>query len=482
VLNVDASCYVKHTLKRAVDGNKSRVLRAAFLFGIVSIMLLVVFQPIFAAGQGSVLIVKISGDIASPAAELVSRSIQEAEAGSARLIVYELNTPGGDLGSVTDIMNDFASSSIPVLVWVTPQGASAWSGGTYILMASHIAAMASGTTIGSAEPVSATGEVLNESKYINALSALMRDNARLHNRNETLAQQFVTENINLGPEEALRNHVIEFVADTLDSLLTQIQPYTLILTTTEMGTSVWKIVPTASLSGFTYTQSYDMNGIDQASQVTYTPGLSVSLLQFLSNPIISIVLFLVGLYAIIIGFKSPGFGLEIAGSIMFFLSLIGFGIVGINTASLLFFVFGIILTLLEIKTHVGLFALAGIGLILLGSFLAFPLPGWEMLSSSAVENARETIVAVALVMSSIFGFVVYKVAQARRMKVKTGSERMIGMTGTAFSLLDPKGEVKVEGQIWRAESVAGSVSSGMLVEIVGREGLILRVKPKEANS
>ena len=444
--------------------------------------MIVASQPLFAAGQGGVLIVKISADIASPTAELVSRSIQEAEAGSARLIVYELNTPGGDLGSVTNIMNDFGSSSIPVLVWVTPQGASAWSGGTYILMASHIAAMSSGTTIGSAQPVSATGEVLNESKYINALSALMRDNARLHNRNETLAQRFVTENINLGPEEALRNHVIEFVADTLDGLLTQIQPYSLILTTTELGTSVWKIAPTASLSSLTYTKSYDMNGIAQASQVTYAPGLSISLLQFLSNPIVSIVLFLVGLYAIIIGFKSPGFGLEIAGSIMFFLSLIGFGIVGISTASLLFFIFGIILTLLEIKTHVGLFALAGIGLIILGSFLAFPLPGWELLSSSAVQSARGTIVAVALVMSSIFGFVVYKVAQARRMKVKTGPEQMIGMTGTAVSSLDPKGEVKVEGQIWRAESVTGSVRPGELVEILGREGLILRVKPKETYS
>ena len=457
-------------------------MRAVFLFSIVSVTLLLVIQPIFAVDQGSVLVVKVSGDITSPTAELVSRSIQEAEAGSARLIVYELNTPGGDLGSVTDIMNDFGSSSIPVVVWVTPQGASAWSGGTYILMASHIAAMASGTTIGSAEPVSATGEVLNESKYINALSGLMRDNARLHDRNETLAQEFVTENINLGPEEALRNHVIEFVADTLDSLLTQIQPYTLILTTTEMGTSVWKIVPSASLSSFTYTQSYDMSGITQASQITYMPGFGVSLLQFLSNPIVSIVLFLVGLYAIIIGFKSPGFGLEIAGSVMFFLSMIGFGIVGISTASLLFFVFGIILTLIEIKTHIGLFALAGIGLILLGSFLAFPLPGWELLSSGAVESARETVIAVALVMSSIFGFVVYKVAQARRMTLKTGPEQLIGMIGTASSSLDPNGEVKIEGQIWRAESITGLIRPGELVEIVSRKGLILRVKAKEAPS
>ena len=473
---------IKYSLKRAVLVYRSNNLKALVLVVIISVALVAMLQPVLVAAQGSVLIVKISSEIAKPTEELVSQSIQEAEAGGARLIVYELNTPGGELGSVTDIMNDFSASPVPIVVWVTPQGAAAWSGGTYILMASHIAAMASGTTIGSAQPVLATGEVLNESKYINALSALMRDNARLHNRNETAAESFVTENINLGPEEALHSHVIDFVADDLESLLSQMASYTLILSTTQIGSSVWKLALTNSLSELSYSKSYNFAGISQSPQFTYEPGFNIRLLEFLSNPIISLVLFLVGLYAIIIGFKSPGFGLEIAGSIMFFLSLIGFGIVGISTASLLFFVFGIILTLLEIKTHVGLFALAGIGLILLGSFLAFPLPGWEMLSSSAVQSDRETIVVVALVMSSIFGFVVYKVAQARRMKVKTGSEQMIGMTGTAFSSLDPAGEVKLEGQIWKAESVAGPVRPGEIVEIVGRKGLILRVKPKESDS
>jgi len=141
-----------------------------------------------------------------------------------------------------------------------------------------------------------------------------------------------------------------------------------------------------------------------------------------------------------------------------------------------------VLTLIEIKTHIGLFALAGVGLIIVGTFLAFPLPGWELLAASAVNSARQTLVSVALVMSGIFGLVVYKVAQARRMKVKAGPEQFIGMTGTANSLLTPRGEVRVEGQIWKAETVGGPVQKGQLVEIVGREGLILRVKPKQAES
>jgi len=453
------------------------------LFAVLLATVLVLgFQPAIWATSGSVLVVRISSDISQPTVELVSRSIAEASAGGARLIVYELNTPGGDVGSVTKIMNDFNSSPIPVVVWVTPSGATAWSGGTYILMASHIAVMASGTTIGSAQPDTSTGQVLNDSKFINALSGLMVNNARLHSRNETIAQEFITKNINLGPEEALRYHVIEFAADTLQSLLSQLEPYTLILTPTGSGTSAWKLVMSNSIGGYTYTQSYDFSGMSQASSYTYNPGISIMLLQVVSNPLIATVLFLVGLYAVVIGFKTPGFGLEIAGGLMVFLALLGYGIIGINAAAILLFVLGIALTLIEIKTHIGIFALAGIGVIILGSFLAFPLPGWELLSAKAVTSARQTLVAVALVMSGMFGFVVYKVAQARRMKVKVGPEQFTGKMGIAVSVLSPRGEVRVEGQTWKAESVMGTVKEGESVEIVGREGLILRVKHQQTQT
>jgi membrane-bound serine protease (ClpP class) len=257
------------------------------------------------------------------------------------------------------------------------------------------------------------------------------------------------------------------------------EPYTLIMSTTPIGSSVWKLVPTNSLSGISYSKSYNLADISHSSQFTYEPGLNIRLLDFLSNPLISLVLFLVGLYAIIIGFKTPGYGLEIAGAIMFCLSLIGFGIIGINAGAILFFVLGIVLTLIEIKTHIGIFALAGIGLVVLGSFLVFPLPGWELLSARAVDSARQTLVSVALVMSAIFGFVVYKVAQAKRLKVKVGPEQLIGLTGSAVSRLAPIGEIRVEGQIWKAETVSGTVNEGDCVEVVGREGLILRVKPKQ---
>ena len=428
--------------------------------------------------QGSVLIVRVESEISRPTVELFTRSIDEANAGGARLIVYELNTPGGELGSVTDIMNALNSSPVPVLVWVTPSGAAAWSGGVYILMSSHIAVMASGTTIGSAQPVGAFGETLNESKYINALSGILRDNARLHSRNETVAGEFVTQNLNLGPDEALKSHVVEFVADDMQNLLTQLEPYNLVFARSESGTFVWKLVSKDALSGLDYSRSFDFSGLSQATEYSYEPGLNIRLLEILSNPLIATVLLIVGLYAVIIGFKTPGYGAEIAGGLMVFLALVGFGIIGINIAAALLFVLGVVCTLIEIKTHIGVFALGGIAMIVLGSFLAFPLPGWELLAAKAVESARTTLIVVALVMSTIFGAIVYKVAEARRMKVKGGPEELIGKTGIAVSELAPRGEVKIEGQIWRAETLRDHVGQGEPVEVVSREGLLLRVKPK----
>lgn len=445
----------------------------------LAIIVVMVVQPA-ATAQGSVLVVSISSDIAEPTVELVTRSIAEATAGGARLLVYELNTPGGDLDSVTQIMNAFNGSPIPVVVWVTPSGAAAWSGGTYILMAADIAVMASGTTIGSAQPVSATGEPINETKIINALTGLMRDNARLHDRNETAAQEFVTRNLNLGPEDALRLHLIDFAADSLDQLLAQLDPYSLLLTTTALGTSEWKLVLTSEIGTLAYTKRFDFAGISQASTYNYQPTLGVQLLTLLSNPILSIILLLVGGYAVVIGFKTPGFGLEIAGILMVILAMIGFGVIGINLAAVLLLIAGVAFTLLEIKTQHGIFALIGVAIIILASFLEFPLPGWEVLAPQSVQSARETVVSVALVMSGLFGVIVFKVAQAKKMRVKAGPEWLIGKIGMVTLALAPVGEVKVEGQIWKAEAIAGEAKEGDRVEVVGREGLILKVKAIKA--
>jgi len=428
----------------------------------------------------TVVTVKITSEIASPTVELTRLAIEEASSIKARLLIVELNTPGGEVASVTEIMNLIDTSTVPVVVFVYPIGAQAWSGGTYILMASHVAAMASGTTIGSAQPVLSTGEVINASKYVNALVGLMRNHARLHARNETEAELFVTRNVNLGPEEALKYHVIELIADNVPQLLSQLDKYTLIQTATGEGPSVWRLIPNDIAQQYPSTLRFDFGGISGSEVTEYQPGLRIAFFSVLSSPLVAAVLLLVGIYAFLIGLKTPGFGLEIGGMVAVLLGLIGFGVIGINAAAALLFIVGVILTLVELKTHVGAFAIAGIICIVIGAFLEFPLPGWELLSYQAIESMRLTFTAIAAAISAFFAVVVYKAAQARRARVKTGSEALIGQEAVASTALYPDGIVKFEGQAWHAKAENGRIEPSEVVEIVGRRGLtlIVRRKPK----
>jgi membrane-bound serine protease (ClpP class) len=419
--------------------------------------------------------VRISSEIARPNVELVRLALEEALAVDARLLIIELNTPGGEVGSVTEILGLFDNSKIPVCVFVSPLGAEAWSGGTYILMASHVAAMASGTTIGSAQPVLSTGETINASKYVNALVGLMKNHARLHGRNETLAELFVTKNVNLGPEEALRYHIIDFTADDIPQLLSRLERYTLLLTATEEGTSVWRLVPTESAQRYTSVVRFNFDGVARAEIIEYKAGLRIVFFNVLSNPLVSATLFLVGIYTLLTGLKTPGFGLELAGTIAIFLALIGFGIIGMSLAAALLFILGVTLTLIELKTHIGIFAIAGISCIVIGAFLVFPVPGWELLAYRAIETMRIIFTTIAVAISSFFAIVVYKAAQARRSRIKAGSEALLGKFALASTKLSPNGIVKYEGQTWRAETTGGEIEDGEWVEIVGRRGLTLIV-------
>jgi len=468
---------VCHKISFSSSGGFRRAIAIAFI-----LVVLVQLSIVTTAAQPAAKIVKvrISSEIAKPSVELAQLALEEASAVDARLLIVELNTPGGEVGSVTDIMNLFDNSKIPVSVFVSPLGAQAWSGGTYILMASHVAVMASGTTIGSAQPVLSTGETINASKYVNALVGLMRNHARLHGRNETLAELFVTRNVNLGPEEALKYRIIDFIADDIPQLLSQLERYTLLLTATEEGASVWKLIPTDRAQQYPSIIKFNFEGIAGAEIVEYRPGLKIVFFNVLSNPLMAALLLLIGIYTFLIGLKTPGFGLELAGTIAIFLALIGFGIIGINAAVALLFILGVILTLIELKTHIGAFAIAGITCIVIGAFLAFPLPGWELLAYKAIETMRVTFTTIAVAISGFFAIVVYKAAQARRARVRAGSEALIGKSAVTSTRLSPEGTVKYEGQSWRAETRGEEIEAGEWVEIVGRRGLtlIVRRKPK----
>jgi membrane-bound serine protease (ClpP class) len=420
----------------------------------------------------SILRVNVTGEITLATTTMLDDALNFAEAQGTRLIIITLNTPGGEVDAVTNIMNLFDNSSTPICCFVYPAGATAWSGGTYILMASHIAAMSSGTTIGSCQPVSSTGEPITESKYVNALTALITNHAELHDRNETMAGLFVTENDNLSPEKALQFHVIEFVADDIPALLNKLEDFTLVRFETDLGSKIWKLVPNGMAQNYSYTVSF--SNISQANIVEYTPGIQTLILSILLNPLVSSLLLIVGIFLIFIGIKTPGYGAEITGGICLFLALIAFGVLGISLGAVLLFAIGVILIIAELKTHIGLLALSGATCMIIGSLLLFPSPQW-LIYYEVSRQIQEALVITALVMAAFFSFIVYKAAKARLSKVRTGKEALIGAKGVATSDLNPTGEIRVVGEFWQAKAKDKWIKKGEEVEVVGLEGLFLIV-------
>ncbi|MGC9085384.1 MAG: NfeD family protein [Thermoproteota archaeon] len=432
------------------------------------------------AENNSVLVVKVNGEITRATEVMLSDAISFANSYNVRLIVVELNTPGGELDSVQSIMEMFDASKIPVVVFVYPIGASAWSGGTYILMASHIAAMASGTTIGSCQPVTETGTPINESKYLNALIALMVNHAKLHSRNETTARMFITENLNLGPEDALRYHVIELIANNVGNLLSELSNYSLVFLTSKYGSNFWKLLPTSSLQeNVSYSKVISFRDINNAHIVEYTPGLNYDILTFLFNPLVYSLFLLVGIGLVFVGIKTPGIGMELLGALLILLSFIGFGAVGINLASLILISLGLLLIIAEIKTGVGFLALAGSFCIVLAAFLIFPSPQW-LINPSTINEIRTILVISSIAIGIAFSFLAYKITELKKMKAKVGSELILNSTGIVVRKLAPFGEVNVQGEIWRAKTEDGSiVEEGKKVKVVARQGLILIVRKEE---
>lgn len=425
-------------------------------------------------GVNSVLRVNVTGEITVATTTMMSDALRYAKAQNVRLVIVTLNTPGGEVGAVQDIMNLFDNSTIPVAVFVYPPGATAWSGGTYILMASHVAVMASGTTIGSCQPVNSAGQPIDFPKYLNALTALMQNHAVLHDRNATTAGLFVTENANLGPTDAYRLHVIEILADDVSSLLSQLQNFILVHVEEPSGSTVWKLVPAGNAQN--YTSPLSFKNISQATIIDYTPGIQVVFLGFLLNPIISALLLIVGVFLFFIGLKTPGWGAEIAGGVAIFLALIGFEAIGITLGAVFLFALGAILIIAELKTHIGVLAMSGAICMIIASLLLFPSPQW-LLYYQVSQQIQAGLVIFTIVMAALFSFIVYKAARARLSKVKTGKEALIGARGTVVADLAPKGEIRISGEFWHAKTESGTIQKGHTVEVVRLEGLFLIVKP-----
>lgn len=222
-----------------------------------------------------ILLIRISGDLTDTTKNYVQNTLNVARYRGSRLIIISLDTPGGYVDSTERMMALVDKSEIPVAVFVEPR---AISGGTYLLMAGHVAVMKSGSQIGSCQPVTALGEPITETKYVNYLTGLMKSHAWLHSRNETAAELFVTENLNLHAEEALHLKVIDFIAESPQDLTSKLTDYVLIKYKEEEALR-FTLVRNEEISKYDEDQSWDFENIDKATMREFS-----STIEFISIP------------------------------------------------------------------------------------------------------------------------------------------------------------------------------------------------------
>ncbi|MEM0090605.1 MAG: nodulation protein NfeD [Nitrososphaerota archaeon] len=410
--------------------------------------------------QPKVLAVRIEGTITTATSSLAKEALEYAAANGYHVILITIDTTGGLLSATFEIVDTIERSQIPVIVYVYPSGSKSWSAGTFILLASHVAAMAPYTIIGSCQPVSyspfGNSEPIQDEKTINALTAYIVERARMHGRNETAAKLFVTHNLNLNEELALRYGVIDVVASEVDELLAKVDG--------------------RNIEIFSRSVTLNTKG---AVVHWYEPSLRTMLLSVISDPIIASLAFLIGLYALIFGISAPGHLAEIIGAFLLIIGLIGLGF-NVNIAALLFLIIGSILMIAEAYTP-GFGVLGGSGFLFMifGSLLLIPLGSAEWLASENLYRVFfATIVSSALVIGGFTLFMLYKVVKAKRRKPLL--KDMINEIVYVVDELGPDkhGFVKYSGEYWMAKSQE-TIMPGSKAIVIGKEGHILIVKRLE---
>jgi len=432
------------------------------------VALLAVVPSAHAQDSGNtVYVAKINGMITSYTADQFIRYIHDAERGHAEALVIELNTPGGLGDAMMKIVSAIQDSTVPVIIYVAPRGAIAASAGTYIAMGSHLIVMAPGTSIGACEPIlgyASNGSVVKAPKKVrNFYTAYMRSLAQESGRNQTAAVEFITEDLSLTPEEALKDHVVEAVALNVNDLLKK---------TNGMQTRI----PVAGKGRVTL-------NFTNARVVYIHPSIKDTLVNYITNPTIAYILLDLGIIGLIFGFLTPGWHVpETLGAILLVLGIVGLGYFGYNAAGLLLIGLAMVFFIAEALTHTfGLFTFAGAVTLVFGGIMLFSGNGGVYLvSESTYSVLRIAIVVMAVLIGLFFLFGAATVVKARIKKPEVGREELVGAVGKVVEDLDPEGMVRVRGELWKA-TAAGSdvIRVGERVRVVEVRGLTLVVERAE---
>jgi len=403
------------------------------------------------AESPQIMVAKVDGIINPVSAEFLTNSINKANEVHAEVFVIELDTPGGLDTSMREIIKAMLASDVPVVVYVSPGGARAASAGTFITIASNIAAMAPQTNIGAAHPVS-VGEKMDETmseKVANDAAAYIKSLAKERGRNVQWAEEAVRKSVSITAEEALKKGVIDLVTANLDTLLKDIDG--------------WKV----TIGGNERTLH------TKGASITWMEmGLRQKILDVVSNPNVAYILMMLGVYGLFFELTNPGAIFPgVAGGICLILAFYALQTLPVNYAGFLLILFGIILFILEVKiVSYGALTIGGIISMVLGSLMLFENAG------PFLKLSLYTILPVVIVTALFFTVVLGLAWKAHRRKPSTGTEGMVGLEGHAASDINSReGSIKVHGEIWSAVSDE-DILKGETVIVEAVEGLKLKVK------
>ena len=404
-----------------------------------------------------VLVLTVDEAVAPPMVEYLKRGLSRAEQQGAEMVILQLNTPGGSIDSMNEVIQLIRNSRVPVVVYVAPSGAMAGSAGTVVVLAGHAAAMAPDTAIGAASPVGAQGEDLGETmqaKIKNILKASVRSLAEGRgSRAVELAEQTIDNAAAASAEEAAAAGMVDFIAVDIPDLLRQ-------------------------LDGFKVeTKAGEQTLNTKDATVEPVPESFIErLLAVLTNSAIVFLLITIGVQAILIEISSPGGWVAgFIGVVCLALAAYGLGVLPVNWFGVVFLILAFVLFILDIKapTH-GALTAAGTVSLIVGALVMFNSP-----NVPSFQRVPVPLIIGASVSTGIIFFVIMLIGvRAQKRPVGMGAESLVGRVGIVRTGLAPRGQVQLGGELWTAELVDGeeALSPDARVEVVGVDGLRLLVR------
>jgi len=428
-----------------------------FLVTLFVLLGMVFGSPVNAEAERQIFLLKAQGPLSPTMIEYLERGIRQAESEDAEALIFQFDTPGGQIDLMNRMVQVIRGSEVPVVVYIAPRGAIAGSAGLVIVLSSHVSAMAPETAIGASSPVGGQGEDLGETietKEKEILKALVRTLTTKRGAEAVaLAEAAIEEAKAASVEEAYRTGMIDIVANDLDDLLLQLDGFQV-----ELASGV-RVLHTAGAEVVEIQQNF----IEQ-------------LLHTLANPNIVFILFTVGVQSILIEISSPGGWVAgFIGVVCLALGTYGIGVLPVNWFGMIFFATSFVLFFLEIKapTH-GALTAAGLASFVAGALVLFNSPGTPEFQRVSVP----LVVGSGLVTAAGFIFIITFAIRAQMRPVQVGIEALIGQIGRARTDIDLSGKIHVAGELWSAELEEGAsaITSGQRVEVVGVEGLRLLVR------